>query len=372
VKTVLGLSVTPGGVAWVLIGRRAATRDTSELALLDDDFFEVDADDELAARCAAAARGARAIAASSGDEIRSIGLTWAEGLDTRVEEILGALTSAGFGDVRKVPRHLIAGATASEDDEAGGAEGAEDAHADDAGVLETALAAAQAVATGAVPAARVVCLLPSRCRHTSKAVRIAGTAAAAVIVALSTVGSTFIADQTKPREDPSLSAAGPAQIVTAALPRAPRRPPVRASTVRTVSKPAYQPATTAAPSHASLALPRTPAQPAVRQPVQQAAPDENGGTVMGVQHLPSPDTAPALDTAPAPALATPHLPENLPVGITPVPGAPPLPGPAVLQTQATTAQPGAAAPVAGIPAPVPAPVPELGPISLNPLVAGLP
>lgn len=54
----MGLSATSAGVGWVLIDERAGYPDT-DAAVLDDDAFEVDADDVLAERCAAAARGAR-------------------------------------------------------------------------------------------------------------------------------------------------------------------------------------------------------------------------------------------------------------------------------------------------------------------------
>ncbi|AFP40078.1 hypothetical protein [Mycolicibacterium smegmatis] len=358
-KTVLGLSATSAGVGWVLIDERAGYPDT-DAAVLDDDAFEVDADDVLAERCAAAARGARGIAASSGDDIGAIGLICSDDVGVHAEAIVAALKSAGFDDVRTVPREFL-------DD-------------GDAGELEaTALAAAQAVATDAVPAARVRCLLPP-CRHRSTALRIAGTAAAAAVVALSAVGSTFIAGETEP-EDQALTAGGPIQIVTAAVPHIPQP-----DTVRTVTKPVRQ-STSKASSTASgsvtqrasepqVLFARPQPQPAAVQPVQQAAPEVT--PALGVQHLQNPVGAPEF----APPM--PHLPEGMPAGAMPVPGV--LPGPVnapetpeiqpdsqVIIPQAAEALPGpaeASAPPAE--APLPGLVLAPRPVSLNPLVSGLP
>jgi len=100
------LSATSAGVGWVLIDERAGYPDT-DAAVLDDDAFEVDADDVLAERCAAAARGARGIAASSGDDIGAIGLICSDDVGVHAEAIVAALKSAGFDDVRTVPREFL-------------------------------------------------------------------------------------------------------------------------------------------------------------------------------------------------------------------------------------------------------------------------
>ncbi|AKS34022.1 hypothetical protein [Mycolicibacterium goodii] len=350
-KTVLGLSATSGGVGWVLIDQRDG-RDASDVAVLDDDAFEIDGDDQLAERCAAAARGARGIAASSGDEIGAIGLVCSDDVDAQADPIVAALRAAGFDDVRTVPRDLL---VASGDDES-----------DTDGPLEaTALAAARAVATDAVPAAaRVRCLLPP-CRHRSTTLRIAGTAAAAAVVALSTVGSSFIAGPTGPAEDPAPAAAGPVQIVTAARPHAPQP-----ATVRMVSKPKRQSttrATVTAPA-AQVLFARPRPEPVTQQTVPQYTPES--ASDLGVQHLQNPVIAPEF----APPI--PHLPEGVPAGAGPAPGALPLPGPVapqVITPQASQILPGPVpqpAPQADAQVPAPAMAPR--PVSLNPLVSGLP
>lgn len=345
-KTVLGLSATSGGVGWVLIDQRAGAGDAFDL--LDDDAFEVDDAADLARSCAAAARGARGIAASSGDEIGAIGLICGDDVDVRVDAIVAALASAGFDDVRTVPRELLVGGVDGDDNQA---------------LEDTALAAARAVATGVVSAARVRCLLPP-CRHRSTVFRIAGTAAAAAIVALTTVGSTFLTAENEPAEDPGSSAAGPLQIVTAAVPHSPQPAPVR-----TVSKSVRQSTVVAAPieraSEPQVFFARPQSQ-SVPQTVQQATPERV--TSIGVQHLQNPVAAPEF-TPPVP-----HLPESLPAGTTPVPGAPPLPGPAEPQTlvpQAAELLPGPA-PESAPPADAQVPVLAPQPVSLNPLVSGLP
>lgn len=370
-KTVLGLSATSGGVGWVLIDQRAGAGDGFDL--LDDDAFEVDDAADLARSCAAAARGARGIAASSGDEIGVIGLICSDDVDARVDAIVAALASAGFDDVRTVPRELLVGGVDGDVDRG-------DNQALEGTALEdTALAAARAVATGVVSAARVRCLLPP-CRHRSTVLRIAGTAAAAAIVALTTVGSTFLTAETEPAQDPGLSAAGPLQIVTAAVPHAPHPAPVR-----TVSKSVRQstvvPAPTERASAPQVLFARPQSQP-VPQAVQQATPERV--SAIGVQHLQNP----VAEFAPP----TPHLPESLPAGTTPMPGAPPLPGPVEPQALDPQAESHAPAPQAEsqmlvpqaaelLPEPalesappaeaqVPALVPR--PVSLNPLVSGLP
>lgn len=100
-KTVLGLSMTSASVGWVLLDGRGDT--------LDHDAFDVGGDIESSSQHAAAVRGALAIAAASGHQIRSVGVTWTDDVEAEAELLLKALTDLGFNDVAAVP------ATASAD-----------------------------------------------------------------------------------------------------------------------------------------------------------------------------------------------------------------------------------------------------------------
>ncbi|MCV7064745.1 hypothetical protein H7H51_01810, partial [Mycolicibacterium farcinogenes] len=100
-KAVLGLSVTPHGIAWALVDGG----DTGDDTQLDDDAFEVEVADQVAARAAAAARSARAIAAASGQDVTAIGVT-ATGFDPdddQLAQLLDRLAATGFDDVRIAP-----------------------------------------------------------------------------------------------------------------------------------------------------------------------------------------------------------------------------------------------------------------------------
>ncbi|MUM27620.1 hypothetical protein FZI88_15775, partial [Mycobacterium sp. CBMA295] len=102
-KTVLGLSVTAHRIAWALVAGDGRSADVTPL---DDDAFEVEAADQLADRAAAAARSAQAIAASSGQDVAAIGVTWpgpgADDSGDNLAQLLDLLAVAGFDDVRVV------------------------------------------------------------------------------------------------------------------------------------------------------------------------------------------------------------------------------------------------------------------------------
>lgn len=88
-KTVLGLALTSTDVSWVLL----AGGDATDHVVLDDDAFAVDDGDELAGRAVAAARGAQAIAASSGHEVRSVGVTGEDDIVAEADKLIASLKS---------------------------------------------------------------------------------------------------------------------------------------------------------------------------------------------------------------------------------------------------------------------------------------
>jgi hypothetical protein len=362
-KTVLGLALTSTGVSWVLLAGDQATDD----AILDDDAFAVDDGEELAERGVAAARGAQAIGASSGHEVRSVGVTGAEAV-AEADKLIASLKSAGFDDVRIVPSELIADAEWS-----------------------AAHGAAYAVATDSVPAAAAAVEdLPARGR-TAKSVWVGGASAAAVVVGVLAAGALFIVGDTAPAIDPAtLTAAGSPEIVTAAIPRL--TPPTIAVHARDV-QPAKQVAQRAgrpeieapvAPWTPPVAVPAKPVTPAA-EPVdvlrREVTPAAHPAVPAAVPSTPA--TPPAAETA---AAATTHLPQNLPGPATPgpadavAPAAAPAPAPAATVVQAAPAPPATvaqAAPAAAtqVPAAPPQPpTPQAPAAPANPfdLFAGLP
>ncbi|HET6734742.1 DUF7159 family protein [Mycobacterium sp.] len=90
--TVLGVSITSTGVGWVLVEGSAA-----DGATLDHDAFDVDVSDT--SQHAVAVRGAQAIAAATGHEIRSIGVTWTDDVQTEARQLLASLTEAGYDNL---------------------------------------------------------------------------------------------------------------------------------------------------------------------------------------------------------------------------------------------------------------------------------
>ena len=253
-KTVLGLALTSTDVSWALLAGDDATDD----AVLDDDAFAVDDGDDLAERGIAAARGAQAIAASSGHDVRSVGLTCDDDTAAEADKLVAALKSAGFEDVRLVPTSLIA-------DEASGAHGA-----------------ARAVVTDAVPAqTTVVEDAPTR-RLTAKWMWVGGASAAAVVIGVVAAGALFMVGDPEPAADAAaLTAAGSPEIVTAAAPRltpptiavqAQDVQPARKVAARAARPEAEAPVATWTPSAEEAAKPVTAAaQPAVAAAAAAAA-----------------------------------------------------------------------------------------------------
>lgn len=335
-KTVLGLSVTARGIAWALV---EGDRRSADVTPLDDDAFEVEATEQLAARAAAAARSAKAIAASSGQDVAAIGVSWPEGAAVdgghHLTHLLDQLAAAGFDDVRVFSASPVEG-TAEDPGrtDSAGPEGV------DARVRD-ARAAAHAVATNAVASAP----RPSRrrpptpCRH--RPARALAAAAVTVAAGLLTVGSQFA-------EPTPLPAAHDGDITVAAAPRlvtvATSRPAARSVTVPTAEEPvSMQAAETVEPQVVPLAQVATPVSPTTPATPQAFA--DSQPVVAVVPHLPS--------AQPRPSAAEPHLPAAqmaLPAA-QPHIAVDPSPGPAL-----QAAQPGPAVPAAK---PDPAPVPGL-------------
>jgi hypothetical protein len=90
--TVLGVSITSTGVGWVLVDGSAA-----DGATLDHDAFDVDVSDT--SQHAVAVRGAQAIAAATGHEIHSIGVTWTDDVQAEARQLLASLTEAGYDNL---------------------------------------------------------------------------------------------------------------------------------------------------------------------------------------------------------------------------------------------------------------------------------
>ena len=93
--TVLGVSITSTSVGWVL-----ADGSADDDATLDHDAFDVDVGDT--SQHAVAVRGAQAIAAATGHEIRSIGLTWTHDAETEARQLLHSLRESGYDNVVEV------------------------------------------------------------------------------------------------------------------------------------------------------------------------------------------------------------------------------------------------------------------------------
>ncbi len=93
--TVLGVSITSTGVGWVL-----ADGSADDDATLDHDAFDVDAGDT--SQHAVAVRGAQAIAAATGREIRAIGVTWTHDVETEARQLLTSLRESGYDNLVEV------------------------------------------------------------------------------------------------------------------------------------------------------------------------------------------------------------------------------------------------------------------------------
>jgi hypothetical protein len=97
VETVLGLSITSTSVAWVLVDGSAA-----DGPVLDHDAFDVDAKTDTTQH-AVAVRGAQAIAAATGHEVRAIGVTWSDDVETEARQLLESLSESGYDNLVAVP-----------------------------------------------------------------------------------------------------------------------------------------------------------------------------------------------------------------------------------------------------------------------------
>ncbi|MGZ8745615.1 MAG: DUF7159 family protein [Mycobacterium sp.] len=100
-ETVLGLSVTSNSVGWVLLDGPGV-----DAATLDHGVFDVSVgsvDDGDISKCLTAVQGIQAIAATSGHELKSIGLTGTADAAATVNLLLTSLPDLGFEKVVSVP-----------------------------------------------------------------------------------------------------------------------------------------------------------------------------------------------------------------------------------------------------------------------------
>lgn len=316
-KTVLGLSVTSRGIAWALVEGDGLA---SELTLLDDDVFEVDAADDVTARAASAARSAQAIAAASGHNVAAIGVAAGLVSDTG-EDLLGRLldllAAAGFADVRVVLEQFAA------------------AGPDDDGVtaqVRSARTAASAVATNAV--ARTirpsVFRAPAPRKHI--AVRAMAATAAAIATGLLTVSSQFAESVWMSADDGAdITAAAQPQLVTVVTPRDVTRS-VTASPAEPDASVQVAERSQRAPTSESISVIETAAPqviPAFQDAVQVPAAPIQEPVAVGVPHLPAAEAhhASAVEPQVLPA-AEPHIAVD------------PAPGPAMPVARPNPAQSG--------------------------------
>jgi hypothetical protein len=100
VETVLGLSVTSSSVGWVLLDGPGVDANA-----LDHDVFDVSVgsvNDGDISKHVAAVRGVQSIAAASGHELKSIGLTWTADASATASLLLTSLPDLGFEKVASV------------------------------------------------------------------------------------------------------------------------------------------------------------------------------------------------------------------------------------------------------------------------------
>ncbi|KUI08853.1 hypothetical protein AU190_10600 [Mycolicibacterium acapulense] len=98
--TVLGLSMTSSGIAWVLLEGEGADAKT-----VDHDHFTVVADvstDGDISTHEAAVRGARAIASATGHRIDTVCMTWSADAGAKAELLRNSLSDMGFAKVATV------------------------------------------------------------------------------------------------------------------------------------------------------------------------------------------------------------------------------------------------------------------------------
>ncbi|WP_019972865.1 hypothetical protein [Mycobacterium sp. 141] len=356
-KTVLGLALTSTDVSWVLL----AGGDATDHVVLDDDAFAVDDGDELAGRAVAAARGAQAIAASSGHEVRSVGVTGEDDIVAEADKLIASLKSMGFDDVRIVPSALVVHAESS-----------------------AAHGAAHAVVTDTVPpgmaAAVKLCA-----RDRIEKWWVGGASAAAVVIGVIVAGALFMVGDTERATAPAtLTAVGSPEIVTAALPRL--TPPTVAVHARDV-QPAKQLAALASRREiegpvtsrtAPAAVPDKPAVAAAKpvdvlrreviSAVPAAVPPSQAMPPAAEQAMP-----PAAETAAGAAI---HAPQSLAEPATPGPADAVTPGSSALEASSTPAVsqalPAAATVAPVTPAQAPAPQEQSAPANPFDLFAALP
>ena len=99
-ETVLGLSMTSNSIGWVLLDGTAA-----DATALDHDHFDLVGDaavDGDITRHQAVVRGAQAIAAASGHQVRSIAVTWTDDVEPKAALLLKSLPGMGFEIVTAV------------------------------------------------------------------------------------------------------------------------------------------------------------------------------------------------------------------------------------------------------------------------------
>jgi hypothetical protein len=102
VQTVLGLSMTSTSVGWVLLDRQGPDAFT-----LDHDAFDVqpaaDGTTDDTSQHTAAARGAHAIATTSGHKVGSVRVTWSEDAEADATALLKSLADLGLDNVLTIP-----------------------------------------------------------------------------------------------------------------------------------------------------------------------------------------------------------------------------------------------------------------------------
>jgi hypothetical protein len=272
VGTVLGLSVTSVSVGWVVLDGSAV-----DAATLDHDVVDVarrPVDD--ISRHLAAVRGAQSIAAASGQDLTSIGVTWTEEAALTADLVLCALPGLGFDKV--VPVRLT-----------------------DAGEhveLTLAWAAALAVASDAVtvpaPRREPVAATPVR-RHSW----VAPTRAAAVLVAglsaLFVLGPELAGQPPDPAPETQTASDSPMVLGGIhAVPAPVVAPPVEVTVQLVAGHPSPAPPETS--YVVEEAAPTTTAEVAVSDETVSAEP-------VAVSHLPEQQVAPlpgpAIEPTPA-------------------------------------------------------------------------
>src|SRR5258708_21883042 len=100
VQAVLGLSMTSTSVGWAILEGQGGDAIT-----LDHDAFDVQSGAGLGdmSQHAAAARGAHAIATTSGHTVGSVRVTWSQDVEASATALLKSLADLGFDNVLAIP-----------------------------------------------------------------------------------------------------------------------------------------------------------------------------------------------------------------------------------------------------------------------------